>query len=685
MNRASDALPEPRHEARAASSTALNAADGAVTLLGALAAAAIVALVSMVGFEVVSRTFFDEPTSWATEYGTYAMIIAAFLGLGYAHATNSHVRADILLATLAPSRRRTLELVGAWSAAAFVAVMAWQSALHVWADYVHDTRVWGVMQTPLWVPKLCMPIGLIGLLVAMLAEIPRLPGAAHMGNGVRRALPTLLFAATAVVLPLLHGRVPGLGVFDAATVWLLLVVLGSAAAWSGWRIALQTAAVLVGLGLLMYFARGAWTGYGLVTLLVATLVMLVLGIRIAFAIGLIGTAGLLLLVPMPQLQVLAERGWSSVDSFSLAALPMFVLMGAFLLRSGASEVVFSVLAHKLRRVPAGLAHASVGASAVFAAISGSSVATAATIGAVACPEMDRRGYSTRLSHGVVAAGGTLGILIPPSIPLLIYGSTMGVAVPALFIAGIIPGVILSVMFMLVVAVWAKLWPVAETAAPEVPPSGAIWRLVPVGMLMIAVLGSMYFGIATPTEAGGVGSLAALALCLTNREFSRGDFRDSLLETVKVTSFLLMIIVATGIMTYLFDYLRAAVFLVDAVKEAQLAPWLVALLIAGCYVILGMFIDPVSMMLITLPVTFPLAISLGHDPVWFGIVLVLLIELGLITPPVGMNLFVLKGLSPHVKLGDITAGALAFVMAIFALLMLVYFYPAIITWLPSQMK
>ena len=222
MNLASHTLPEPRHEARTVSSTTVNVATGAVTLLGVLAATAIISLVAMVGFEVVSRTFFDEPTSWATEYGTYAMIIAAFLGLGYAHATNSHVRADILLTTLTPSRRRALELVGAWSASAFVAVMAWQSAVHVWADYVHDTRVWGVMQTPLWVPKLCMPIGLVGLLVAMLAEIPRLQGAAAISNGARRALPAALFAATAVALPLLHTSLPRVGVFDAAPVWLLL-------------------------------------------------------------------------------------------------------------------------------------------------------------------------------------------------------------------------------------------------------------------------------------------------------------------------------------------------------------------------------------------------------------------------------------------------------------------------------
>lgn len=658
-----------------------------VQVLGLLAALSVLALVMMVGYEVLSRTFLGEPTSWATEYSTYAMIISAFLGAGYAHATDSHVRADILLTMLRPERRRTLELIGAWSAAAFVAVMSWQTALHVWGDFVHDTRVWGVMQTPIWVPKLCMPIGLVGLLLALLHEIQRLQGGSP-GPGRRwKSLPLLLFAGMPVALPLLHAaNLPAWGVFDWATVCLLAVVLISIVVWSGWRVALQTGLLLAGLCFLMFMARGAWVGYGLIAVVLAILVTLSLGIRIAFAIGLIGAAGLLLLLPIPQLQVLAERGWSSVDSFSLAALPMFVLMGAFLLRSGASAVMFSVLAYRLRRVPGGLAHSTIGACAVFAAISGSSVATAATIGSVACPEMDRRGYSARLSHGAVAAGGTLGILIPPSIPLLIYGSAMGVGIPALFIAGIVPGLLLTAMFMAVVAIWAAMRPVSPIPGQDdVPPAGANWRIVPIALLIIGVLGSMYFGVATPTEAGGIGAVAAWILCLTNREFSRQDFVESLLETAKVTSFLALIIVATGILTYLLDYLRSAVFLVEFIKTADLAPWLVALLIALSYVVLGMFIDPVSMMLITLPVTFPLAVSLGHDPVWFGIVLVMLIEVGLITPPVGMNLFVLKGVSPGTKLGNIAIGSLPFVATIFFLILLVYFYPSIITWLPGQMK
>ena len=423
-------------------------------------------------------------------------------------------------------------------------------------------------------------------------------------------------------------------------------------------------------------------------LVVAMLVLLLMGVRIAMTLGAIGMFGLYFLLPDPQLSLMAERSWNSLNNFTLTAVPMFVLMGALLLRSGVTTDLFDTLLRWMGRWPGGIAHASVGACGVFAAVSGSSLATAATMGTVACPEMIRRGYSARLTYGVVAAGGTLGILIPPSIAMIIYGTTVGAPITVLFIAGIVPGILLMLSMMAVVAVWAIL---IEGSAPrgDVYTWGekfkSLFGVLPFLVLIIAVLGSLYAGIATPTEAGALGAVVALLLCIQRRQISWQMLYDCSLETVKVTSMLLFIVVGASILSWLFDYLRLPRTMVEVVVAAELAPWVVMGIIGLIYIVLGMFIDPISMMLMTLPVTFPIVQALGFDAIWFGIALVMMIEVGLITPPVGIILFVLRGISGDVPLKEIVYGVLPFVGIILANVILIYFFPEIVSWLPAQME
>lgn len=417
------------------------------------------------------------------------------------------------------------------------------------------------------------------------------------------------------------------------------------------------------------------------------LVFLLAGVRISLALGSVGMMGLYFLLPQPQLSLLAERSWNSVNSFTLTAVPMFVMMGGLLLRSGATTEMFDALRRWFGKTPGGIAHASIGACGVFAAVSGSSVATAATMGSVACPEMIRRGYSPQLTYGVIAAGGTLGILIPPSIAMIIYGTTVGAPITDLFIAGILPGLLLMLSFMVAVFVWSA---VVTGSAPKGQAFSmgekieATVGVLPFLILIALVLGSLYLGVATPTEAGGLGTVFALILCLWRGKLDWRMLMETALETVKVTSFLLMIVVGASILSWVFDALRLPVSLVAEVQTVAFPSWMIMAIIALIYILLGMFIDPISMMLMTLPVAYPIVTSLGFDPIWFGIALVLMIEVGMITPPVGIILFVLRGISGDVSMKQIVYGVLPFVGVILLNVALIYFFPSIVMWLPGQM-
>jgi tripartite ATP-independent transporter DctM subunit len=458
--------------------------------------------------------------------------------------------------------------------------------------------------------------------------------------------------------------------------------------WSGPRTALAVIGLLVALGLVFWAARGSSLLVIGLVLISAMLLLLALGVRIALALALVGLFGLCFLLPQPQLSAIAERAWSSVNTFTLTAVPMFVLMSALLLRSGVTNDMFDAPVRWFGRTPGGLAHASVGASAIFAAVCGSSLATAATLGNVACPEMIKRGYSPRLTYGVTAAGATLGIMIPPSIAMIIYGSAVGAPVDVLFIAGIVPGLILAAAFMLGALAWVTAVPGAAPpgeAYPWADKLKALLGMLPFAVVIVTVLGSIYAGVATPTEAGAVGAAMSFVLCALRGKLNVQTLFDTALETARVTAFLLLIVVGAAILGWVFDYLRLPRSVVEAVKAADLAPWMVIVVISMIYLVLGMLIESISMMLMTLPVTFPIVTALGFDPIWFGIYLVVMVELGLITPPVGLVLFVLRGMSGNVPLSEIVYGVLPFAAIMLAFVTLIYTFPGIIAWLPSQMR
>lgn len=652
-----------------------------------VSAMGLLAIGSIICWEIFSRYVRNEPTTWVTEISTYLLVAVSFLGLAAAQRADAHIYVELVVDTLSEKRRRQLQVATNWIGFFFVLFCCWQVAIFIEGEYRNGTRDWGLLSTPQWIPELPVLVGFVFFGVALLADNlrlhpPRSRFASWLVFGALIVLPVVLASLGRYLVPVAGTRLDWGTVAICADFLLIVLVM------SGWRTTLAMLATLGGLALLFWLARGASTLVLGSILAVAILVFMLLGVRIAMALGVVGLFGLYILLPKPQLLTVAERAWSSVNSFTLTAVPMFILMSTLLMHSGVTSRMFDSLVRWFGRTPGGLAHASVGASAIFAAVSGSSVATAATLGRVACPDMIKRGYSPTLTYGVTAAGATLGIMIPPSIPMIIYGSTVGAPVNVLFIAGIVPGLALASMFMATAFIWSTAIPGAAPRGQRYPMADKIRSLVNVLPFLIvigAVLGSLYAGIATPTEAGALGAAMAVILCVAFKRFSWRMLYETAVETASVTAFIMLIVVGAAMLSWVFDYLKVPRTLVETIKGANIAPWAVIAFISLVYVILGMFVESISMILMTLPVTYPVVIALGLDPIWFGIYLVTMVEVGLITPPVGMVLFVLRGVSGNVPLKQIAFGAIPFVGIILVFVALMFIFPGIISWLPSKIE
>lgn len=414
--------------------------------------------------------------------------------------------------------------------------------------------------------------------------------------------------------------------------------------------------------------------------------LLLSGVWIAVCLGMVGIIGLLLIDPSTLLGV-GIIVWNTLDSFVLTAVPLFLLMGSIILHSGLSSGFYKGLSLWLDRVPGSLAHSNILACSIFSAISGSSVATAAAIGSIAIPEMDSRGYNRPLTYGTLAAGGTLGILIPPSIILILYGAMVAESVGRLFIAGIVPGVLLSSLFFIYIGVRTilnpRLVPRTQIQTVWAKRLKGIWDILPIFLLMFMILGGIYFGVATPTEAAGVGVVGSLFIALLKKHLSWHVLKQSLDDAVKANCMLLFIVVGAQIMSYALVTAGIPRTLVAQISGLNVAPGTVFAFLCLMYLLLGCFMDAVSLMLLTLPVVYPIMMALGYDPVWFGIALVILLEVGLITPPVGMNLFIIQGIA-KTQLSTVARGAFPFVIIMLLTISLITLFPALALWLPSKM-
>jgi C4-dicarboxylate transporter DctM subunit len=418
------------------------------------------------------------------------------------------------------------------------------------------------------------------------------------------------------------------------------------------------------------------------------LVLLLSGLWIAFGLGLAGIIVLLLHGGLPALAPLGYVSWNTVESFVLTSVPLFILMGELILRAGLSDNFYRSMGLWFHGLKGGLLQSNIVACAIFAAVSGSSVATAAAIGTVAIPEMTRRGYEPKILFGSLAAGGTLGILIPPSIPMIIYGAMVEQSVERLFIAGVLPGIVMSLIFMAYIWVRVAFTPSLVPPAEERPTWGerirSLGGVAPMLLLILLVLGSIWLGYATPTEAAAVGAAAAMALALASRRLSWRVFAGSVTSTIRTTCMVLFIIVGAQILTYALVKTGASRALTAWVVSLGLSKWILFAIVTLLYIFLGCIIDGVSMMVLTLPILYPIIVAAGFDPIWFGIALVILIELGNVTPPVGLNMFVIHGLSGGRPIGEVIWGSLPFGVLMLGVLALIGIFPELVSWLPSTL-
>lgn len=413
--------------------------------------------------------------------------------------------------------------------------------------------------------------------------------------------------------------------------------------------------------------------------------LLLIGLPVAFTLSLLAAIGLYWfnggVIGLSQIPIIAYK---SLDDFTVSALPMYVLMSQILLYSGVGKELYEMASRWLRHLPGGLALATLSCCAIFAAISGSSVATAVTIGMVAIPEMTSRGYDKKSVLGLLAAGGTLGILIPPSVPMIIYGSVTGESVGKLFIAGVIPGILLLLFFMAYAAwkmrhikeapaTWSERWQSTRQA---------IWGL----MMPVLIIGGIYSGIFTPTEAAAAGVVFSFLIAgIVYRSLTMENLKKMILSTVSTNAMILFIMVGAMLFGYILTSLQIPQMLTDLATSWPVSRWVIFVLINLLLLVLGCFLETVSILVITLPILYPIIKTLGFDPIWFAIIMVVNMELALISPPVGLNLFVLKGIDPTTPISTIVRGSLPYALVMILFIALLSFFPELTTWLIGEVK
>jgi tripartite ATP-independent transporter DctM subunit len=416
--------------------------------------------------------------------------------------------------------------------------------------------------------------------------------------------------------------------------------------------------------------------------------LLAIGYDIAFAIAVPAILYIVFISGFEGLRSLGLVTWGSLDSFTLTAIPLFILMATVLRRSGLSLRVYRGLARLVRMLPGGLLLTNIAGCAMFAAVSGSSVTTAAAIGGVALPELLKRNYDRRLSAGSLAAGGTLGILFPPSIALIVYGTFTQTSITQLFMAGVLPGMLLSLAFMLYIAIHATLRPhIAPRDTEPLTPAAireSVVDLLPFVVLIVILMGSLYAGIATPTEAAAVGSIFGILISAIWGDLTWSEFRLAMRESLDITGSVLFIVFTAFVFSYAVGVAGLGEVVTGFLVGLHLNyPEFFAALIV-LYTILGFLLESLGMIVVTVPLLYPVLLKYGLDPIWFGVVLVMFVELGQITPPLGINLFVIQGIWKG-KIEEVVLGTIPFHVIMFAFVILLGIFPELALWLPQHTR
>jgi C4-dicarboxylate transporter, DctM subunit len=412
--------------------------------------------------------------------------------------------------------------------------------------------------------------------------------------------------------------------------------------------------------------------------------LLALAVPVAAVLGVLGLVLSEVYSRLPLSLAMGEMAWATSNNFLLVAVPFFVLLGEILLRSGMAERMYNALVLWMPWLPGGLMHSNIAACTMFSATSGSSVATAATIGTVAMGEIKKHGYNERLFLGTIAAGGTLGILIPPSINMIVYGVLTETSIPKLYLAGILPGLVLAGLFILTILIFCLLrpeWGGKRTVATWEQRRRALPDLIPPLVIFIAVIGSIYAGWATATESAALGVLAALGVAAWHRRLTMPILLQAFEGTMRTTAMIMAILIAAYFLNFVITSIGLTTQVNRFITSLGLSPTELLIVVVLFYIVLGMFMETLSMMVATVPIIAPIMFQAGYDPVWFGILVILLMETAMITPPVGINLYVVQGLRKRGKIDDVIIGTLPFVVTLMLMMVVISVFPDLVLMLP----
>jgi len=605
-----------------------------------LAAALLVAMLGITCYDVFSRYFFNAPTKWSLELTVYLMIWLGYLAIAYVEKKERHVRVDLLISRFPPRTLAIWEVATSFIFLIFICILIYYGTIFTLESFHAQERSWSMWRPLLWPTKIVIPVGGILLAVYLLRKI------AGRIDYIRR---TDLYR--------------GSGIFSKP------------------EIMLPAFLALIAICLLLFKTNL------LLGMILLMLVLLFGGVPIFPTLGLVGVVGFYLYFGGTNgvWSFFPSVCFESLNNFALACLPLFVLAGQLLQSGGVSEEIYDVASKWVGHFPAGEAIATILACSIFAAISTSSVATALTIGLIALPALAARSYNKNFSYGLLAAGGTLGLMIPPSGTMIIYSAVTEESIGKLFMAGIIPGLILALAFVVYSMLFCSRSKEYERTKPYTwqerlqSTKVGIWGL----LTPLIILGGIYSGIFTPLESGAVAALYAIVMVLIRRKIPLKELPKVIGESTLSSVMVLAIIIGALTLGDFMTLTKLPEKALELVSAMGLSPWGVLALIMVIYFLLGMFLEVVSCMLITLPIVYPLITSLGFDGIWFAVIVTINMEMAVLTPPVGLNLFVIQGIT-KANLIEIVRGVLPFFIIMVLGLILFCIFPELSTWLPGKL-
>jgi len=611
-----------------------------LTIIGAFLTI-VMALIILV--DIFMRIVFNSPMAGSLELEQYTLALLVFLGLPYASINKDHVSIDIFSPKYSEKTRAILESIFYLLSTYLFVIACWQNIIRIFTS-IEDQEIGVATGLPIFpfVIITALSCGLISLILFMDFLKSQAKLVEKTSNPWSDFALVYIFGFALMALPFL------LKVFAVEMESLTIGLLGMA----------------------------------------LTILIMLLGMQIAFALGLMGFLGLWYLSGADTaLQIIRMSIFDSVANYFFCVVPFFVLMGFLAFRSGMSRSLYQAGRKLFGQLPGGLAIGTVFGCAGFASICGDSMATAGTMGSVAYPEMKKYGYHDSIATSCVAAGGTLGILIPPSMGFIIYGLIAEQSIGKLFMAGIIPGILLALSFSVIIYIRCRLNP---SLGPPGPPVSLIEKFTslkdvwPIAILFILVIGGIYMGVFTPTEGGGIGTIAALVIGLLKRSLSRKDFVKACVEAMALNSVIFGILIGVTILQYFITISQIPMKLADIIVSLNLSRYYILVIILLLYVVLGMVMNIIPMIMITLPILFPLIVALNFDPIWFGVVMVLMMEMGQITPPVGVNVFVIAGVAKEASMTSIFKGVSPFILAVIFVIFILTLFPDLALYLPNSM-